>query len=299
MLARLSHLAALLALLTLSACDSASDEPAERFPLDLATDDALGSILTDEAGRTLYVFAGDADGLGACAGGCLDAWPVFFAEDLRLASGLDPADVDQITRADGLRQTTYKGWPLYYYAPAGDGQVEAPGSVQGDGVGEVWFVAKPDYAVLLVRGQLVGADGTAYTEDLAEGTGLTRYFTDDRGRTLYRFGADRDGENTFTAPDFSNDAAWPVYAGNGAAPSTAGRSDFGTISVGGRTQLTYKGWPLYFFGGDEGRGDTRGVSQPNPGTFLVVNEATAPAPPSSGGSDDGPGDDDPNGGGGY
>jgi predicted lipoprotein with Yx(FWY)xxD motif len=47
-------------------------------------------------------------------------------------------DFGAITREDGKRQTTYKGWPLYYYA--GD---KAPGDVLGQGLGNVWFVANP------------------------------------------------------------------------------------------------------------------------------------------------------------
>ncbi|MCR4308686.1 MAG: hypothetical protein NUW14_01475 [Deltaproteobacteria bacterium] len=38
----------------------------------------------------------------------------------------------------GKRQTTYKGWPLYYFA--GD---KAPGDVLGHAVGNVWFVVNP------------------------------------------------------------------------------------------------------------------------------------------------------------
>ena len=52
--------------------------------------------------------------------------------------GDDAADQHESTREDGKRQTTYKGWPLYYFA--GD---KAPGDVLGQGLGNVWFVANP------------------------------------------------------------------------------------------------------------------------------------------------------------
>ena len=40
-----------------------------------------------------------------------------------------------ITRADGTVQSTYNGWPLYYFS--GD---SAAGDVNGQGVNDVWWV---------------------------------------------------------------------------------------------------------------------------------------------------------------
>jgi len=33
-------------------------------------------------------------------------------------------------------------------------------------------------------------------------------------------------------------------------PSILDKTKFGSINIVGRTQLTYKGWPLYYFGQD-------------------------------------------------
>jgi len=41
-------------------------------------------------------------------------------------------------------------------------------------------------------------------------------------------------------------------------------SDFGTINVFGRTQLTYKEWSLYYFGQDSERRDNKEISFPTP-----------------------------------
>ena len=45
-------------------------------------------------------------------------------------------------REDGSLQLTLDGWPLYRYA--GD---TAAGDTTGEGVGGVWFVARPDGTV--------------------------------------------------------------------------------------------------------------------------------------------------------
>ncbi|WP_425564114.1 hypothetical protein [Saccharothrix xinjiangensis] len=51
----------------------------------------------------------------------------------------------------------------------------------------------------------------------------------------------------------------------------------GSIQVYGKTQLVYRGWPLYYFGQDQQRGDTKGVSVPRPGVWPIVNQETITA----------------------
>ena len=169
---------------------------------------------------------------------------------------------------------TDQGWPLYYYqsdAKAGD--------VLGENVGQRWFVAKPDYAIMIGAGQLMGNDGKSYTKDYKEGTGSTLYFTDGTGKTLYLFANDKRGKNNFTKEDLSNNGVWPLFEGTAKTiPSVLKAADFATITVAGRTQLTYKGWPLYYFGADAGqRGSTKGVSVPRPGVWPIVNTDTPEA----------------------
>src|SRR4029453_15938829 len=48
-------------------------------PVLAARDDAaLGSILTDSSGWTLYTFANDGPGTSACVGPCASAWPALL-----------------------------------------------------------------------------------------------------------------------------------------------------------------------------------------------------------------------------
>jgi predicted lipoprotein with Yx(FWY)xxD motif len=251
--------------------------PTPVINVQLASNTNFGSILTDSAGRTLYFFSMDADGSSACTGGCLAVWPVFHTSRLNPGTGLDSADFGTITRTDGSQQTTYKGWPLYYYQP--DSQA---GEVNGDGVENIWFVAKPDYTVMLANVQLVGNDGVSYDSTYHPGTGKVQYLTDDRGATLYSFSFDRLNTNNYTLSDFSNDSFWPIYQVTSplVTPSTINKAQLATIDVFGKTQLVYKGWPLYHFGPDGGqRGITKGVSVPTPGVWPVVNQYSAPAAP--------------------
>jgi len=234
--------------------DNAPDNQ-DKKGIMLSDNSTFGSILTDKDGRTLYFFSVDADGQSGCSGDCETKWPIYSDTALSTDASIN-ADLGTITRSDGRTQVTYKGWPLYYYAD--DAKA---GDVNGDGVGGIWFVAKPDYSIMLASHQLVGLDGKNYLGDHQEGTGVTVYLTDDRGNTLYLFEPDKFNMNTFTKPDLSNNAAWPLYEMEvGNVPSVLSKDMTATISVSGKIQLTYKGWPLYYFGQDNTRGDTKGVS---------------------------------------
>src|SRR5690606_29201771 len=86
---------------------------------------------------------------------------------------------------------------------------------------------------------------------------------------------DAYNQNNFTNEDFSNDGVWPIFHVDiDALPSTINAADFGEIDVHGRTQLTYKGNPLYYFGADAARGENKGVSFPVPGVWPVAGPQT-------------------------
>ncbi len=269
------------ALLTFSACTTNDTVTPDPNPgVKLTANAQLGNILVDEKGMTLYFFSNDVDGQSACTEGCLDSWPVFYSSTLEIGQGLDQNDFAVITRSDGKPQITYKGWPLYYFV-----NDKNAGDVNGEGVKGIWFVAKPDYSVMLAAGQLTGADGKNYLPDYTEGTGLTPFLTDAAGMTLYRFVKDSANTNRFTKADLSNNSVWPVAEITpDKVPSTFSAADFDQIDVYGKKQLTYKGWPLYYFGQDMKRGDTKGVSVPQPGVWPVVNLSTPAAPGYNGSS---------------
>ncbi|MWB93287.1 hypothetical protein GON26_02855 [Flavobacterium sp. GA093] len=267
-------------------CSSDSDNdttpaPEVKKEISLSTSATLGSYLSDKDGRSLYFFAADANGQASCTGGCEALWPAFVADNLtadKVGTGLTFTDFATITTASGKKQVTYKGWPLYYYAPSvsGTNTAEAAGKTTGDGVGGVWFIAKPDYSIMLVRSQLVGHDGKNYKSDYTVGEGSTTYFTDAKGLTLYAFKNDNFKKNNFTNADFSNNAIWPIYETDKiVVPSVLDKSKFSVITVFGKSQLVYNGWPLYYFGQDASvRGANKGVSYPAPGVWPVVEKDT-------------------------
>ncbi|GAA4271585.1 hypothetical protein U6A24_13445 [Aquimarina gracilis] len=260
--------------------DPAPDPGTQENNIQLANDATFGSILTDKDGMSLYFFSRDSKGESACnSDQCVSSWPIFYTSDVTLDAGLNASDFGEITRTDGTKQTTYKGWPLYYFA--GD---NAAGDTNGDKVGNNWYIAKPDYSLMYVEAQLVGKDGDGneinFKSDYTPGDELTFYMVNaTTGRTLYTFINDKKDTNTFTADDFSNDAVWPVFHIDiDKLPSILDANDFGTIDVFGRSQLTYKGWPLYYFGQDVNRGDNFGINFPAAGVWPIANVDTEPAP---------------------
>jgi len=104
-----------------------------------AADAKLGSILTDGAGMTLYVFKKDTPGVSNCTGACAQNWP-----PLTIAAGAPPfagtgvtGQMGVIQRSDGTYQVTYDGMPLYRFAK--DMQ---PGDTTGQGLANgAWSVA--------------------------------------------------------------------------------------------------------------------------------------------------------------
>ena len=239
--------------------------------INLASSGTLGQYLTNNKGQALYMFSNEADGANACTGDCAAIWPEFTADltTAKLNAGLNIADFDTITTASGKKQVTYKGWPLHTFSPSNT--PEGTGTTNGDGFAGVWFVAKPDYTIMLANKQLKGLDGNNYKSDFTIGTGNTIYFTNGNGRTIYTFSVDSFNINKFTKADLSNNHVFPIYEQNQmVVPSVLDKTLFGNITVAGKQQLTYKGWPLYNFGQDSVRGLTLAVSVPVAGKWPVA-----------------------------
>jgi len=109
--------------------------------LNLAQSNALGTVVTDGDGFTLYRFNKDSNKppTSNCSGQCAITWPpAIITTSTITTSGIDQALVGTITRADGSKQLTLDGWPLYEYT----GDLSA-GETNGQGVDGTWYAVTP------------------------------------------------------------------------------------------------------------------------------------------------------------
>jgi predicted lipoprotein with Yx(FWY)xxD motif len=98
---------------------------------------ALGTVLVDARGRTLYLFDKDKRGKSACYGACAAYWPPLLSPAKpRPGSGVRASLLGVTRRTDGKRQVTYAGHPLYTFV----GDTKA-GQTSGEGLnnfGATW-----------------------------------------------------------------------------------------------------------------------------------------------------------------
>jgi predicted lipoprotein with Yx(FWY)xxD motif len=119
-----------------------ADAPAAATPTVKVSQTAVGQVLTDQTGRTLYAFTKDKNKPAACDADCVAVWPV-LAGKAAAGDGATGSLLGQVPEGDDATQVTYKGWPLYYYV--GDA---VAGDTNGTGVDDVWFPVAPDGSLL-------------------------------------------------------------------------------------------------------------------------------------------------------
>ena len=96
---------------------------------------AVDGVLVGPQKMTLYTFDKDTTpGRSVCNGPCATNWPPLAASADANAQG----DWSVITRDDGSRQWAFRGKPLYHWV-----KDQKPGDKTGDGVNNVWHVARP------------------------------------------------------------------------------------------------------------------------------------------------------------
>ena len=111
------------------------------YTVNVTANKFLGNYLTNQSGFALYYFSDDGSGNGAstCYDDCASKWPPFFARTITVPDSLRHVDFATITRTDGSKQTTFKGWPLYLSS-----RDEAAGDVFGNGREDNrWHIVDP------------------------------------------------------------------------------------------------------------------------------------------------------------
>jgi predicted lipoprotein with Yx(FWY)xxD motif len=131
-------------------------------------DTALGPVLTDAEGRTLYAFTNDSEGTSSCEGACAEAWPPVTVEGSELPEGLDADVFSVIERSGEEYQLAANGAPLYTYAAD-----TGPGDTNGQGSGGVWWVVTPEGD--LNRSDAAGATTAPPADDSDSGSGDDPY----------------------------------------------------------------------------------------------------------------------------
>ena len=158
-------------------------------------------------------------------------------------------------RTDGTTQVTYNGFPLYYWA-----KDKVAGDTTGQGVQNVWYVISP-----------AGIAAAPAVVNVGQTAALGSFLVDSKGMTLYLF--TKDTPNT-SACYGGCAIAWPPLLTTGAPTAGTGvtASMLGTTTrTDGTTQVTYNGWPLYYWINDKAAGDTTGENVQ--GVWFVITPA--------------------------
>lgn len=212
----------------------------------------LGPYLADHAGYSLYIYTADLPGdcqsppISNCYDDCAEAWPIFDAGARELVEALDPTVFGSFLRDDGAPQTTYYGWPLYYYKKDLEPQISL-----GQGKGKIWFLAEQ------VLPNLVQMRAP-------EAAGGVKYLADGRGHTLYAY--DGDGIGTDSHPPHVEcvseclNGITPFAVRSLRAVTTLEPDDLSIfVRPTGDQQVSFRGQALYLFDADVRSGDMNGL----------------------------------------
>jgi predicted lipoprotein with Yx(FWY)xxD motif len=218
--------------------------------------DSLGEFLTDDKGMTLYLYTKDTPNTSNCYDKCATAWPPLLTTGNPVAgTGIDNAKLGTTQRKDGTMQVTYNGWPLYYYVK----DMKA-GDTAGQDVGKVWYVISPSGDEVMAQTEPIPVTGQGKGTSVMLGNNmdLGSILVDSKGMTLYLF--TKDTPNTSNCYEKCA-TAWPPLLTEGSPVAGEGidAALLGTTNrTDGTVQVTYGGWPLYYYVKDLKAGEVTG-----------------------------------------
>ena len=131
-------------------------------------------------------------------------------------------------------------------------------------------VAAPSDTMAAARGAVV---------QVAQNDSLGAYLTDANGRALYLFLKDEQGSGESTCYDACAQA-WPPFIAEQGTPTARGQAQSSLVDTlqrrDGATQVTYNGWPLYYYAQDQGSGQLTGQDIMGYGAewYLVTPQGT-------------------------
>jgi predicted lipoprotein with Yx(FWY)xxD motif len=104
--------------------------------LRVASKANVGRILVDAQGRTLYHYTPDRNGKSMCTGACSIEWPPATVKgSAPLTAAGAKGTVATTMRADGTKQLSFDGMPLYRFS-----QDATTADTRGQGDEHIWFV---------------------------------------------------------------------------------------------------------------------------------------------------------------
>lgn len=120
------------------------------------TKGADGTYLVGSSGRALYLWVADASGKSNCSGECAKVWPPVIASSTPSAAGaVNASHLGTITRADGTKQVTYLGHPLYYFVE--DSSAGITKGQGNNGFGAKWWLVAPSGSAITTSGSTTAA----------------------------------------------------------------------------------------------------------------------------------------------
>ena len=116
---------------------SAVGLPAKGSVVLVVQKSAVGYVLAAANGQVLYTYDKDTKGgTPTCTGSCAAIWLPLTGNPLAGTATTGLGTLGTVSDANGAKQVTYNGKPLYTFNGA------KPLSVKGNGVGGVWHVIK-------------------------------------------------------------------------------------------------------------------------------------------------------------
>lgn len=247
--------------------------------------ESVGSVVTDSAGMALYRFDKDTPKppKSNCEGDCAMTWPAVPADDASAAAGIDASLLGSVARADGSKQLTLAGWPVYRYA-----KDTKAGEAKGEGVGGTWHALAPDGKKAVDKKQKADGNGGMAGMEMKSGAELSvadneklgKILVDGQWRTLYRFDKDSAWPMKFGCLGACLDTWKPAPAvDKSKAEGISGKLVGSVKRPDGSEQLTIDCWPVYTFTGDTEPGQANGHNKQ--GLWFAVTAEGKKVPPTA------------------